>query len=276
MIRIVTDSTADLPPELAGDIASVPCYVQFGAESYLDGVDLTREQFYERLTRDPVLPKTAAPSAGLFEETYRRVAAANDQIISLHVAATLSSMQNSARLGGQALAGTPVTVYNSESLSMGLGWLCIAAARAARAGKTLNEIVALLDDMKTRTHVLAALDTLEFMRRSGRVGWAAALVGQWLHIKPIVSVRRGLVSLVARVRTRAQALQRLTELVIRLGPLEHLAVMHTTAQATAQQLARTLAHLAPPPIPIGEVTPIIGTHVGPHGVGLAAVVKRDE
>jgi DegV family protein with EDD domain len=274
MVKIVTDSTADIPPELAGDITVVPCFVQFGETSYLDGVDITREQFYARLTSDPVLPKTAAPSAGIFEETYRRVAADGDEVISLHVASTLSGMLNSARLGAEAVPEAHVTVYDSETVTMSLGWMCVAAARAARQSQSVAQIIALLDDMKTRAHVFAALDTLDFLRRSGRVSWASAMMGQLLNVKPIVGVYRGVVSLLERVRTRTRSVQRLEELVTGLGKLDSLAVLHTTAQEAAQQLARNLAHLAPPPIPVIEITPVIGTHVGPNGLGLAAIVKR--
>jgi DegV family protein with EDD domain len=274
MVKIVTDSTADIPPELAGDVTVVPCFVQFGETSYLDGVDITREQFYARLTSDPVLPKTAAPSAGIFEETYRRVAADGDEVISLHVASTLSGMFNSARLGAEAAPEAHVTVYDSETVTMSLGWMCVAAARAARRSQSVAQIIALLDEMKTRAHVFAALDTLDYLRRSGRVGWASAMVGQLLNVKPIVRVYRGVVSLLERVRTRTRSVQRLEELVTGLGKLDYLAVLHTTAQEAAQQLAHDLAHLSPPPIPVIEVTPVIGTHVGPNGLGLAAIVKR--
>lgn len=275
MVRIVTDSTSDIPPELARDIAIVPCYVQFGDDSYLDGVDLTREQFYLRLAQDAELPRTSAPSVGSFTEAYRRVAADGEPVLSLHVAAALSGVHNSARLGAEGTPDADIAVYDSETVSMGLGWLCLAAARAAREGKTIAQIVAMLDDMKERAHVFAALDTLEFLRRSGRVGWASAMVGQLLNIKPIVHAYHGSVALIERVRTRLHAIQRLKELAISLGPLECLAVLHTTAQEAALQLARELAYLAPPPMPVVEVTPVIGTHVGPNGLGLAAIVKRD-
>jgi len=274
MIQIVTDSTADIPPELNEGVTVVPCFVEFGAMSYLDGVDLTREQFYARLANTDVMPTTAAPGVGMFEETYRRVAGDSDEVISIHVASTLSTIFNSARLGAQAVDPERITVYDSESVTLGMGWMCLAAARAARQGLSRERIVKLLDEMKTRAHIFAALDTLEFLRRSGRVNWASAMVGQVLHIKPIVSVYRGVVKLLERVRTRARSIERLKELAQSLGPLESLAVLHTTAYEAALQLARDLAHLAPPPIPVVEVTPVIGSHVGLNGLGLAAIVKR--
>jgi DegV family protein with EDD domain len=254
----------------------MPCFIQFGTASYLDGVDITREQFYARLVISDELPKTASPSAGMFEVAYRRVAGNGDEVISVHLAEALSGVCNAARLGAQAFDPERVTIFDSENVTMGLGWLCLAAARAARAGMSRTQILAVLEKMKPRVHVLAAPDTLEFLRRSGRVGWASAMVGQFLHIKPVIGVYRGIVRSIDRVRTRARSIQRLVELVAELGPLESLAVLHTTAQEAATQLAREVAHLAPHPIPIVEVTPVIGTHVGPNGLGLAAVVASAE
>lgn len=275
MVRIVTDSTADIPPELAADISVMPCFIQFGTTSYLDGVDITRKEFYARLVACDGLPKTAAPSAGMFEEAYRRVACNGDEVISLHLAAALSGVCNAARVGAQAFDPERVTIFDSESVTMGLGWLCLAAARAARAGMNRTQILTRLEKIKTCVHVFAALDTLEFLRRSGRVGWASAMMGQFLHIKPVIGVYRGIVRSIDRVRTRARSIQRLVGLVTELGRLESLAVLHTTAQEAALQLAREVAHLAPHPIPIVEVTPVIGTHVGPNGLGLAAVIASE-
>src|SRR5512137_702203 len=183
MIKIVTDSTADIPPELGSDITVVPCYVEFGGTSYLDGIDLTREQFYARLATSDVMPKTAAPGAGMFAETFRQVMAGDDEVIALHVAATLSSMRSSMQIGAQTVAPEQITVYDSEMVSMGMGWMCIAAARAARQGLSRAHIVELLDSMKTRAQIFAALDTTEFLRRSGRVSWASAMLGGLLNIK---------------------------------------------------------------------------------------------
>jgi DegV family protein with EDD domain len=274
MIKIVTDSTADIRPDLAPEVTVIPCFVEFGTASYLDGVDITREQFYARLSGTRLMPKTAAPGVGVFEETFRQVAGRADEVIALHAAATLSSLVSTAKLAARAVAPERISVFDSETVTMGLGWLCIAAARAARQGMSRENILKLLEEMKTRAHVFAALDTLEFLRRSGRVSWASAMMGQVLNIKPIVTVYRGVVNLMDRVRTRQRSIQRLVELATSLGPLDALAVLHTTAYDAAAQLARQLSHLAPPPIPVVEVTPVIGSHVGPNGLGLAAVAKR--
>jgi len=274
MVKIVTDSTADVPPDLAPEVTVVPCFVEFGASSYLDGVDITREQFYARLNATSVMPKTAAPGVGVFEETYRRAAGDADELIALHAASTLSSLVHTAKLAARMVAPERIAVFDSETVSMGLGWLSIAAARAAQQGMSRENILELLDEMKTRAHIFAATDTLEFLRRSGRVGWASAMMGQVLNIKPIISLYRGVVKLIDRVRTRNRSVERLIELASGLGPLESLAVLHTTAYDAAVQLAQRLAFLAPPPIPVVEVTPVVGSHVGPNGLGLAVIVKR--
>jgi len=276
MVKNVTDSTADIPPDLTADITVVPCFIQFGTTSFLDGMDITREQFYARLATGEGLPKTASPSAGMFEQVYSRIAGDRDEVISLHVASALSGVCNAARVGARAVDAERITIFDSESATMGLGWLCLAAARCARAGLSRAQIIALLDRMKTRVHVLAAPDTLEFLRRSGRVGWASAMMGQLLHVKPVIGLYRGLVRSIDRVRTRRDSIRRLIELAVELGTLESLAVLHTTARQAAAELARQVAHLAPQPIPVVEVTPVIGTHVGPNGLGLAAVVASGE
>lgn len=277
MIHIVTDSTADIPPQYVTElgITVVPCYIMFGEESYLDDVTLSREQFYARLAYTPRLPTTAAPGIGMFEETYRRLAQPGDAIISIHVAETLSTMCNSSRLAARAMSDVAVVTCDSASISMGLGSMVIAAARAAQAGKSVAEILAMLDEMKKRVHVYAMLDTLRYLRRSGRVRWAAAIIGEALNIKPILHVYQGVVESFDRVRSRALALARMTQALTQLGQLEALAVLHTAALAEAQALAETVAALTPgQPIPVVEATPTIGVHVGPNGLGFAAVVSQ--
>ncbi len=275
MIRIVTDSTADLPPELAAELGIwvVPCFILFGTESFLDGVTITREQFYARLASSSQLPTTAAPGVGMFAEIFN-LAQPGDEIVSIHVAATLSGIWNAARLAGETVSGVRVVAYDSSSISMGLGWQVVFAARAARQGKSLAQIIALLDNLKSRAYTFAALNTMEFLRRSGRVSWARALVGQVLNIKPILKVYQGQVESVGRARSHSRAVAQLVQLVTGPGALEALAVLHTTALAEATVLAESLAYLVPrEPIPIVDVAPTIGVHVGPNGLGLAAVAK---
>ncbi|HET7087929.1 MAG TPA: DegV family protein [Anaerolineae bacterium] len=280
MVRIVTDSTADVPEEFVRelDIVVVPVHVIFGTRSYDDGVNLSREEFYARLiTADP-LPTSSSPSAGEFEVTYRRLRDEGaDAVVSVHVAATLSAVQNAAHMGAQAVPDLEVAIVDSGQVSMGLGWQVIEAARAARAGQSIGEILDAVARVRQRVRLFAALDTLEYVRRSGRVGWARAAIGQLLKIKPIVEVRDGAVLSVDRVRTRAHCLARLKELVAGQGALRSLIVLHTRARNAAQALAdefRTLHSSLSDPIYVAEATTAIGTYVGPNGLGVACVVDE--
>jgi DegV family protein with EDD domain len=272
MVHIVTDSTSDIPADFVRelDITVVPAHVIFGNDSYDDGVTISRDEFYQRLAISSELPTTATPSAGEFAEVYQRL---GGDILSIHLAAKLSSVFNTAYSATQLAPDLNVTLFDSTSLAMGLGWQVIAAARAARAGQSVAQIVRLLENMRPRVRVYAGLDTLEYLRRSGRLSWTRAMVGQLLHIKPIIEVRDGVASQIERVRTRHNLLARLKELAHELGPLESLAIQHTraydAARAMADELAATL--FIQQPVVVCEATTTIGTHVGPNGLGVIAV-----
>ncbi len=276
-VKVVADSTADIPEELAAEleITIVPCNVHFGLETYRDGLELSKEEFYAKLKTSSTLPTTSAPAVGLFEATYKELASETDQILSIHLASALSAIYNSAHLGAEAVSGVEITLIDSGQVSMGLGWLVIAAARAAQEGQPLAQIVALVEDMRPRVRVFAALDTLEYLRKGGRVGKTVAALGTLLNIKPLVEVRDSAVLPLERVRTRRRSIQRLIELVAELGPLEELAVLHTNAPQEAQRLAEEISFLHPlERILIAEAGVIIGTHAGPNGLGVACVVAR--
>jgi len=276
-IKVVTDSTADIPEELAAEleITIVPCNVHFGLETYRDGIELSKEEFYIKLKTSPTLPTTSAPAAGLFEATYRKLASETDQVLSIHLASALSAIYNSACLGAEAISDVEIVLIDSGQASMGLGWLVIAAAQAAQEGQPLAQIVALVEDMRPRVRLFAALDTLEYLRKGGRVGKAVAVLGTLFNIKPLVEVRDSAVLPLERVRTRRRSVQRLIELVAELGPLEELAVLHSNAPQEAQRLAEEISFLHPlERILIAEVGVIIGTHAGPNGLGMACVVAH--
>ena len=277
MVHIVTDSTADIPPDIAGelDITVVPVHLIFGDQSYDDGVTITREEFYQRLATSKTLPTTSTPSAGEFAEVYRRV---GGEIVSIHVSAAWSSLFNTANAGAALVPEAQVTFFDSGLLAMGLGWQVILAARAARQGQSPQQILQLLADVKPRVRLFAMLDTLEYLRRSGRVNALLARLGQLLSIKPILTVQDGEAALVDRVRTRRNSLERIKQMTLELGRLQALAVLHTHAADTARELATDLATQIPDlpePILICEATTAVGTHVGPNAVGIAAVVARD-
>jgi DegV family protein with EDD domain len=274
-VRVVTDSTADLPPEVVQElgITVIPLPILFGDEVYHDGVDLTSEEFFERLTTSPVLPRTSQPPVGVFLETYRKLAPETDEIVSIHITARGSGTCESALQAGKSLGDSPrVEIVDSESASMGIGFQVIAAARAARAGASLERVVAAARSVCRRVHALALLETLEYLRRGGRIGRAQAFLGSVLNLKPIIAIRDGVVQPVARVRTRARALDQLFQYSMAYGDLEDVAIMHGTTPEDAEMLARRVReHLPDVPIYIGRLGPALGVHGGPGIIGIVVV-----
>ena len=277
-IRIVTDSHCDLPAEIVQEysIVVIPMYVNIGTESYLDGVELSREDFYEGLPDFDSHPMTSVPGPGVFVEAFDALASEGaSEILCIHMARSLSAMANSAQLAAEQWNKLPVTVFDSGNLTLGTGLQVVAAAKAAAEGRSMAEIVALLEDQASRTYCFAALDTVEFLRRSGRLTrfqWGLASV---LQIKPILKMNDGEFDM-ERVRTRKAALDRVLELLEGLGPLEDLALVHTHAPEEAKALGRRASHLVPEGASSlsAEVTPVIGAHIGPGVVGFIAIQAR--
>lgn len=275
-VKVVTDSASDIPVTIARDlgITVVPDNVHFGQRTYRDGVDLTREEFFIELAKSPVLPTTSQPAVGVFEEVYRQLGREARQIVSIHLPAKLSAVLNSAHLAAQSLPDLEIVLIDSTQVSMGMGWLVIIAARAARQGKNLAEILALVKDTIPRLRLIAMLDTLEYVQKGGRIGKGAALLGTLLSMKPIVQLLDSELLPVENVRTRRRALQRLAEIVTEMAPLEEAAVVHANAPALAHELAEILAPVHPfDRILIGQVGAILGTHTGPGAVGVACVMR---
>jgi len=275
-VRIVTDSTSDVPPDVAERlrVTVVPAYVQIADHSYRDASSsegLGRDEFYARLPTMPSMPTTAVPPAHEFTVAYRSLADDADAVIAIVISANLSGMYNVAHLGAQGVDDLKIHVVDSGQLSMGLGWMVVAAAEAAAKGRSVQEILALVKDMRPRVHVYAMLDTLEYLRRSGRVNWARAKAAQLLRIKPILQVLMGHVRDIGRTRTRRRAIERLVEIVRAQGPLERLAILHTCSP-DVEDLRSRLVDLCPAEqIFTVVVTTIIGAHIGPRGLGVAAV-----
>jgi DegV family protein with EDD domain len=274
-VRVVTDSTADLPPEVVQElgITVIPLPVLFGDEVYRDGVDLSSEEFFERLATSPVLPMTSQPPVGVFLETYRKVAAETNEIVSIHITARGSGTCESALQAAKSLGGSPrVEVVDSESASMGLGFQVIAAARAARAGASLDEVIAAARSVCRRVHTLALLETLEYLRRGGRIGRAQAFLGSVLNLKPLITIRDGVVHPVARVRTRARALDQMLRYCMACGDLEQVAILHGTTPEDAEMLAQRVRERLPDvPIYVGRLGPALGVHGGPGIIGMVVV-----
>jgi DegV family protein with EDD domain len=277
-LRIATDSNCDLPHEIISQygIPVVPLYVNVGTQSYLDGVQMSRQQFYEGLPSFPAHPTTSVPGIGSFSAAYRQLAAEGaTEILSIHIASSLSAIVNVARLAAQETKDVPVTVFDSGQLTLGTGLLVLAAAKAAAEGRSLAETLPQLEDQASRTHCFAALDTLEFLRRSGRLTRFQYGMGSMLQVKPLLKMHAGEMEM-ERVRTSNGATGRLIELVTELGLLEELALVHTHAPDKAQALRRKAADLFPagrPPLS-AEVTPVIGAHIGPGAVGFVAIQAR--
>ena len=272
---IVTDSTADIAPQVAETlgIRVIPAIVVVDGQSYEDGQGLSRREFYERLPEMKRVPTTASPPAGKFEAAYRQMLDSGyDAVVSIHVSSTLSSICDMASLGARPF-GERVQVIDSEQLTLGIGFQAIAAAELAAQGAPMDEIIARVADTRRRARVYAMLDTLEYVRRSGRVGWARARIGALLRIKPFVEVYGGRVLDLGKTRTRRKGIAHLLELLEGLGPLERLAILHTNAEEDALTFRDRITWEHPPNPPIVNVTTVIGTHVGPNGLGFAVVLK---
>ncbi len=276
-VRILTDSTCDLPADIVAGlgITVLPLYIHVGNEHYADGVDLTREHFYQNLRHFEHHPTTAVPSPAKFHALYETLAEEGaTEILSIHISETLSGTVNVARVSAAEPTSVPVTVLDSGNLSMGTGFLVQTAAELARMGKTVAEILPVLKRQIQRTHVWAALDTLEFLRRSGRMNRAISTVGEILQIKPIMKMHDG-VSGAERVRTRKAAIARLMEMLQTLAPFEKLAFLHSNALDQAHELQEKMKHLIPESGALfGVVNPVLGCHIGPGVVGFAAVTKE--
>lgn len=272
-IGFVTDSTSDLPAHLLGryGIQSVPAVLVVGGETYLDGAGLSRDEYYQRLPRMPEPPTTAAPAVGEFEQRYRSLFSAGiEKVVSIHVASTLSGIFNAARLAAQTFDGR-VEVLDSGQLTLGLGFQVLAGAQAAADGADLPGVLGAIRAVREKIKVSALLDTLEYLRRSGRVSWARARVADMLQLKPLIELKEGQVLRLGQARTGRQGMQRLAELLRAVGPLKQLAVLHTGAEARARELLDMIRPDLPEPPLVLNVTTVIGTHLGPNGVGFAAV-----
>jgi DegV family protein with EDD domain len=276
-IKIVTDSTCDLPESVVTryGITVVPLYINLGSKGYLDGVELSRQEFYERLPTYNPLPTTATPGTDIFRKAYDKLSDEGaTEILSIHISISLSATVDVARLAARETHSVPVTVVDSRQLSLGTGFLVERAAQAAAEGCSMSEIMAVLEDQIPRTHVIAALDTLEYLRRSGRMNSAVAALGTLLQMKPLLKMYNGHPT-AERVRTNNGATERLVSLMSDLAPFERVAFVHSHAPAKADSLRHQVQHLLPAgEIPSVEITPVLGANIGPGASGFAVVTAR--
>jgi DegV family protein with EDD domain len=276
-IKVVTDSSCDLPQSLvdALRIEVVPLTIRFGDEELVDREELTTDEFWARLAHTKVLPETAAPSAGAFEKKFRELHARGATgVVCINLSSHLSATMQAAQVAAAAVSGDfPVQVIDSQSASMGLGNLCLTAARRAADGDSLESIVTEVVNRRDRTKLFATLDTLEFLKRGGRVGNARALLGTVLSIKPIIEIRDGIVEEDEKVRTRSKALKLLAAKAA-AGKIEHLSVLHGNAPDLDELLALLDPIFPRDDIITGVVGPVIGTHAGPRVIGVTFQVVR--
>lgn len=278
-VAIVTDSTAYMPAEYTRHlpIFYIPLHVIWGDDTYLDNVDITADQFYEKLKGTKVLPSTSQPSPAAFRDLYTKLIDQGYDILSIHISARLSGTLDSAIQARNMLPGSQIEILDSESTSLAMGFHVLAAARLAAQGATLNECKVEAEQARSQSGILFVLDTLEFLRRGGRIGGGAAFLGTMLNLKPILEIRGGRVEAVERVRTSAKARDRMIDLFeskvaalrcpIRIATLhadtpdEAVALLEKARQRFGvSDVAETI---------IANVCPVLGVHTGNGALGIA-------
>jgi DegV family protein with EDD domain len=272
-IRIVTDSTADLPPRFAHDlgISVVPLSVIFGDEVFREGIDISHDLFYDKLIRGKEMATTSAPSVGDFLEVYEPLLKETDEIASIHISSKLSATCDNARQAAQILAdrGARIEVIDSHVVSLGLTFVTLAAARVARENGDIEHIKAAVERTIRRLRIYFMLDTLEYLRRGGRIGRGRAFLGAVLRVKPLLSLRDGEVHPEERVRTKAHAMDRLFQIATSFHNIREVAIGYSTNPQDAhdfrQRLQAVLPHVN---ILVTRVGPVIGAHGGPGVLGL--------
>ena len=281
-VAIVTDSTCNLTDDVAKahGITVVPLNVHFGESVFADQVEISTDEFMEKMASTTVLPTTSQPSVGLFEEAYKKAASEQGvtDIICLSISSKLSGTFQSASIAGQNLADSlNVEVVDTFSAAYGLGLQVLHAAKLADEGKSVKEIAESLRNEINRYHLVFFVETLEHLRRGGRIGKAAQMVGTLLQLKPLLRVDEGMIVPFERTRTRSRAVKALIEYVAEFGSVEEIGVLYNTTPDEAQQLADSLAVYAPGKQPVlSKLSPVIAAHIGPDVLGVAIKERASE
>ena len=273
-VKIVSDSTADIVPDEAKrlGISVVPLNLTIDQDHYKDGMDITPREFYQKLPHAKKLPTTSQPSIGAFQDVFRNLTDEGAHVVCITMSAKLSGTYNSARMAAENFASGRVTVVDSTTVTGAEAFFVQTAVEMARLGKSAEQIVAELTDMTGRVQVIAALDTLEYLHKGGRIGAAATLIGGLLNFKPIIQVKDGEVKPLERVRSKNKAVQRIAELVKTGGKLDRLCILHGDSQDEAGELALMLADAFPmKDIHQYSIGPVIGTYAGPRAIGVGLV-----
>ena len=276
-LGLVTDSTSDLPADQCErfGIEVIPTILVIEGQQFADGAGISRADFYTRLPEMKSFPTTAAPSIGEFSQRYQKLFDAGcDHVISIHTASQLTAISSVATQAAQDFPNK-ITIVDSGSLSLGIGFQVLAAAEAAESGVDLENVLAAIESTRRRVRVFAALDTMDYLRRSGRVPAAITILGGMLNIKPLIELTEGQVKAVGVVRTTHQANERMASFLKEGLPLERLAIMHTGAEPRARtflaQLMDEISRDLPREILMVNATAVIGAHLGPNGLGFAAL-----
>ena len=270
-VRIITDSACDIPQDIADrlGIVIVPLSIRFGSDEYTDRADLSAEEFWAKCKASTTLPETAAPSPGLFQQAFEAAQAEGcEGVVCITLSSDLSATFQSAKAAAESVSPFPVTVIDSRTVTIAQGLLAIDAAERAAAGAGYAEVVAQARDTVPRLGLVGVLDTLEHLKKGGRIGSAQALLGSMLAIKPLILVQDGKVAEGGRQRTRAKALDALAKVVTDAAPFERLAVAHGAAEDLDSLLARLAQLETDTPIIVGDIGPVVGTHGGPGVIGV--------
>ena len=274
-VKIVTDSVADLPSQVVKelDITVVPILVRWGEELYRDGIDLTAAQFYERLKRSRIPPSTSVPSPGTFAEAYDKLAEEANEILAIIVTSRLTGTYNVALQSiGLMKRKCRVEVIDSKCATMAEGFVVMKAAQAAQAGASLDEVMEVTRKTIPRVDFLSTFDTLEYLKRGGRIGKAQAFLGSILKVNPLITLRDGVVEPAGRTRSRAKAIDRLCEFAMSYSHIEEIAIEEATTPNDADRIAERLSAKFPKErIYRSKPSPVIGAHTGP-GFLLVAVL----
>lgn len=274
-VKIVTDSVADIPAQIVQElgITVIPVLVRFGEETYRDGIDITTDQFYARLVQSEVAPTTSVPSLDMFARTYARLAEETDEILVIMISSRLSGLYNAALQSVKLLEGNcRIEVVDSKCAVMAQGFVVIKAAQAARDGATLDELLEIVRQNLLRVEIRAAFDTLEYLKRGGRIGKAQAFMGSVLKINPVITIKDGVVEPVNRMHSRAKAIDALFNFAASYSHIEGLAVEEAACPEDGDSLVDRLSAIFPRErILRSRTTPVIGTHTGP-GLLLVAVL----
>ena len=273
-IAIVTDSTAYIPPNLVNQysIHVAPQQLIWGTETFRDGVDISPVKFYERLKVDKVNPKSSQASPGAFKEIFSNALKDAEAVLAIVISSGVSQTFNSAMVAKADFPSGQVEVIDSQTTAMAMGFICLAAARAAAEGKSLADVKKLAEDYKNKVGVIFVVDTLDYLHRGGRIGGAQKFIGNALNVKPVLELRGGKVEPLERVRTKKKAIEYMINTIAErvAGKTLRLATIHANAEVEAKELlANATTRLKPVETVLAEVSPVVGTHTGPGTVGLA-------